>query len=86
MQPTDVVCHSGYKADEYPRSFTFEAQRLTVVDIEDRWYSPDCSWFRVFADDACRYLLRLEQAGNAWTVAVISSPPPDSHTQPDNKR
>jgi hypothetical protein len=31
---------------------------LTVIEVEDRWYGPGYAYFRVFADDARRYILR----------------------------
>jgi hypothetical protein len=39
-----------------------------VVAIEDRWYSPGATYFRVLMDEGDRYLLRLEEAQDVWTL------------------
>ena len=71
MDPSTVTTHSGYKADEYPTAFTVAGGPRTVVDIEDRWYDPDCSYFRLFADDAERYILRQDRHTLSWTVKPL---------------
>ncbi len=72
MIPSRVTTHSGYKADEYPKTFTVADKGvLTVVDVEDRWYSPGCSYFRVFADDTARYILRRDDESAEWTVQAL---------------
>jgi len=39
------------------------------VAIEDRWYSPGATYFRVVVDGGDRYLLRHEEAQDVWTLA-----------------
>jgi hypothetical protein len=39
-----------------------------IVVIEDRWYSPGATYFRLLADDGDRYLLRHEEAQDVWTL------------------
>ena len=64
-----VECYSGYRADERPlRLHLIDGPREVVV-IEDRWYSPGATYFRVLADDGGRYLLRHEEAQDVWTLA-----------------
>jgi hypothetical protein len=64
-----VECYSGYRADERPlRLHLIDGPREVVV-IEDRWYSAGATYFRVLADDGGRYLLRHEEAQDAWTLA-----------------
>ena len=36
-----VETYSGYKADEYPLSFTVEGRKFAVISVEDRWYGPE---------------------------------------------
>lgn len=72
MTPSHVTTHSGYKADEYPLTFTVaDGHTLTVVDIEDRWYGPGYSYFRVFADDTARYILRRNNESAEWAVQAL---------------
>ena len=66
-----VSTHAGYKADEYPVSFVLGDTLHDVIEVEDRWYDPACACFRVFADDARRYLLRLDTANGDWTAQPL---------------
>jgi hypothetical protein len=64
-----VECYSGYKADEHPLRLLLTDGPREVVAIEDRWYSPGATYFRVLVDDGDRYLLRHEDAQDVWTLA-----------------
>ena len=64
-----VQCYSGYKADERPVRLHLRDGAREVVAIEDRWYSPGATYFRVLLDDGDRYLLRHEEAQDLWTLA-----------------
>ncbi|MFP4416151.1 MAG: hypothetical protein ACOC41_04730 [Chitinivibrionales bacterium] len=66
-----VETYSGYKADEYPARFWIGARKLDVIDIEDRWYDPSYNYFRVFTDDARRYILRMHTSQNTWEVMSV---------------
>ncbi len=64
-----VECYSGYKADERPLRLNLKNGAREVVAIEDRWYSPGATYFRVLLDDGDRYVLRHEQAQDVWSLA-----------------
>jgi len=64
-----VECYSGYKADERPLRLNLKDGIREVVAIEDRWYSPGATYFRVLADDGDRYLLRHQEAQDFWSLA-----------------
>lgn len=36
--PINVECHSGYKADEYPKCFYWNNEKYDIQEIVDRWY------------------------------------------------
>jgi hypothetical protein len=36
--PIEVECHSGYKADEYPKCFSWNNERFEISQVTDRWY------------------------------------------------
>ncbi len=99
MMEIYVECYAGYRADERPVRFTFLTGRahaegdsrsgsgervFEVVEIEDRWYSPGATYFRVRADDGNFYVLRHEQGIDAWTLDAFraardssgATPPP----------
>ena len=39
--PIEVECHSGYKADEYPKCFYRDDEKFEIKEISDRWYQGD---------------------------------------------
>ncbi|MBD3355750.1 MAG: hypothetical protein GF363_01215 [Chitinivibrionales bacterium] len=71
MRPTKVETYSGYKADEYPKRFWVGDRELEVMDVEDRWFDPAFSYFRVFTNDAGRYILRRQIESDCWEYARI---------------
>ena len=50
-QVVQVECYSGYKADERPVRLKLRDGAREIVAIEDRWYSPGATYFRVLVDD-----------------------------------
>jgi hypothetical protein len=64
-----VECYSGYKADERPLRLNLRDGAREVVAIEDRWYSPGATYFRVVVDGGDRYLLRHEEGQDVWSLA-----------------
>jgi len=64
-----VDCYSGYKADERPVRLHLRDGAREVIAVEDRWYSPGASYFRVLTDDGGHYLLRHEEAQDVWSLA-----------------
>ncbi|HLV31064.1 MAG TPA: hypothetical protein VKY57_05785 [Chitinispirillaceae bacterium] len=69
-----VETYSGYKADEYPVRFWVDELRIEVLEIEDRWYSPGFTYFKVFADDARHYILRRSTDDDIWIVRDLHKP------------
>ncbi len=68
-QVVRVECYSGYKGDERPLRLNLTDGPREIVAIEDRWYSPGATYFRVRLDDGDRYVLRHEEAQDVWTLA-----------------
>ncbi len=64
-----VDCYSGYKGDERPARLKLKDGAREIVAIEDRWYSPGATYFRVIVRDGDRYLLRHEEAQDVWSLA-----------------
>ncbi|HWR51785.1 MAG TPA: hypothetical protein VN428_11800 [Bryobacteraceae bacterium] len=67
-----VETYSGYKADERPVRFHMGDSVYEVESVDDQWYSPGASWFRVKASDGNIYILRHD-SGHVWTVQSFRS-------------
>lgn len=63
-----VECYSGYKGDERPVRLHLGELTMDITAVEDRWYSPGATYFRVLASDGDRYVLRHEEAQDVWTL------------------
>jgi len=68
-QVVQVECCSGYKADERPVRLKLRDGAREIVAIEDRWYSPGATYFRVLVEDGDHYLLRHDEAQDVWSLA-----------------
>ena len=66
-----VECHSGYKAEERPVRIVFGGQTLELTEVEDRWYSPGATYFRVLTTSGDRYVLRRDDAQEAWSLTAF---------------
>jgi hypothetical protein len=72
-QTVRVETYSGYKADERPLRIVFAAQTLEIAEVEDRWYSPGATYFRVLAENGDRYVLRRDDAQDVWSLTAYRS-------------
>jgi hypothetical protein len=66
-----VECYSGFKADERPLRLHLGERTLEVAEVEDRWYSPGETYFRVRTSDGDRYILRHTEAQDVWTLSAF---------------
>jgi hypothetical protein len=73
MKPVQVISYSGYKADESPRLLKIGDTVLPIALIEDRWYSPGETFFRILTQTGDRYLLRHVEAQDVWTLEGFRS-------------
>ena len=69
-----VECYAGYKSDQRPVKLQIARQMVEVDEIEDRWYSPGATYFRVRLANGERYVLRREDAQDIWTLEAFRSP------------
>ena len=63
----EVVAYSGFRADERPLKFILAGREYQVVELLDKWYGPDETWFKVRADDGGSYILKLSSL-LGWTL------------------
>jgi len=66
-----VECYAGYRGEEEPRAFTMGERRCAVVEILDRWLSPDHRYFKVQADDGRTLVLRHDATSDEWELAGL---------------
>ncbi len=68
MKPVQVECYSGYRADQRPVVLHLAEETFAVTEVEDRWYSPGETLFRVRLANGDRYLLRHVEAQDTWSI------------------
>jgi hypothetical protein len=73
MKRVEVECYAGYRADERPVRLTLGDQTLEIAEVEDRWYSPGETYFRVRVAGGDRYVLKHVEAQDVWTVEGFRS-------------
>ncbi|HEV2422126.1 MAG TPA: hypothetical protein VGS59_10500 [Candidatus Acidoferrales bacterium] len=71
MSEMRVACYSGQRADERPLRFFANGNEYRVEKVDDRWYSPDATYFRVTADDGNLYVLRHDERQDVWTMEAF---------------
>jgi hypothetical protein len=70
-QTIRVECYSGYKADERPVRFLLGEHWHEVKEVEDRWYSPGETFFRVLTHTGEHYVLRHIEAQDVWLLEAF---------------
>ena len=68
MKTVEVESYAGYKADERPMRLKLPSETLEIAEVEDRWYAPGETVFRVRVIDGDRYILRHVEAQDVWTL------------------
>lgn len=71
MNEIRVECYAGQRADERPLWFSAGERTYAVEKCDDKWYSPDATYFRVTADDGNVYVLRHDEAKDEWTMEAF---------------
>lgn len=74
-----VDCYTGFKADERPVRVFLNGRPIPVASLEDRWYSPGFTFFRVLLATGERYVLRHQQAQDLWTIEAFRAAIPHPH-------
>lgn len=68
-----VNTYSGYKADERPLSFFIGDKFLKVEDMLDHWYGEGYDYFKLKADDNCKYILRHDTDIDEWELVMMEA-------------
>lgn len=69
----NVECYSGYRGEESPRRVIIGERTLDVVEIIDRWLSPDSRYFKVRCDDGSIYIFRHNVVNDRWELTLFNS-------------
>ena len=71
--PIEVECHSGFKADEYPKCFFWNNSRFEISQITDRWYQGDSNpeypvsnYFKVETTGGEQFIIRHDLESDKW--------------------
>jgi hypothetical protein len=72
-QMVRVECYAGYRGDERPVRLHLGQQTMEVLAVEDRWYSPGATYFRVLLTDGDRYVLCHLEAQDIWSLVGYRS-------------
>jgi hypothetical protein len=69
----EVECYAGYRGAERPVRLRLGERVLEVVEVEDRWYSPGETYFRVRVESGERYVLKHAEAQDVWSLEAYRS-------------
>ena len=73
MSEMRVECYAGYRADQRPARFTLRGRTFEIMEVEDQWYSPDATYFRVRTEDGDYFILRHDEAQDVWSLNAFRS-------------
>ena len=68
-----IQCYAGHRGEEEPRAFDLGDRRIEVMEIIDRWRSPEYRYFRVQAYDGGVYILRHDETAGEWELTEVIS-------------
>ncbi|MCH6549730.1 MAG: hypothetical protein IH812_07880 [Proteobacteria bacterium] len=63
-----VECYAGYRGEETPRRFHLGEKAEDVVEVLDRWLSPEYRYFKCLGADGGTYILRHDVQGDRWEL------------------
>jgi hypothetical protein len=66
-----VECYAGYRGEETPRRFWLGTRQIEVVEVLDRWLSPDHRYFKVRGNDTAVYILRHDADSGIWQMTFF---------------
>ncbi len=68
-----VECYAGYRGAQEPRAFWLGERRIGVLELADRWLSPDHRYFKVKGEDGNTYILRYDENRDEWSLGAFRS-------------
>ncbi len=68
-----VECYAGYRGEEEPRRFYLGDQAVDILEVLDRWLSPEHRYFKCRGTDAATYILRHDVGADRWELTLYES-------------
>ena len=68
-----VECYAGYQGEESPRRFHIGTRTIEVIEVIDRWLSPEHRYFKVLGNDEGIYILRYDTLSNRWELTLFDA-------------
>jgi hypothetical protein len=69
--PCNVECVSSASYGDRPTAICFEDQRLEIIEVLQRWRSPEGINFNVLTSEEYAYELNYNQASDQWSCRRI---------------
>jgi thiamine-monophosphate kinase len=63
-----VECYAGYRGEETPRRFQLGKRQVEIVEVVNRWLTPDHRYFKVKDVQADLYILREDVSSGQWEL------------------
>ena len=67
------VLSGGYQGEESPRRFHIGTRTIEVIEVIDRWLSPEHRYFKVLGNDEGIYILRYDTLANRWELTLYDA-------------
>lgn len=68
-----VQCYAGYHGEETPQCLFIGEHRIELVDVIDRWLSPEDRYFKLRGVDNGIYILRHMVSADQWELTLFDS-------------
>jgi hypothetical protein len=68
-----VECYAGYRGEETPRRLVLGEHRVEVLNVLDRWLSPDHRYFKLQCDDGGTYIVRHDVVSGIWELTFFQA-------------
>ena len=66
----EVECYCGHRGEETPRRIRFTERKVEVLEVIDRWLSPDHRYFKVRGNDQGTYIIRHDTKQWKWELTA----------------
>ena len=70
MTSIRVQCYAGHRGEETPRRFYLGDHVVDVLEVLDRWLSPEHRYFKCRGDDDATYILRHDVITDRWELTL----------------
>ncbi len=68
-----VEYYAGYRGAQEPQAFWLGRRRIGVLELLDRWLSPEHRYFKVNGEDGNTYVLRYDEVRDEWSLGAYRS-------------